>query len=267
MNSSRTILTVGVIGFGNMGESLARGIAKAGHKLLVIDKDQDKVRKGEESLGISSRNGALDRLFEEADMVILAVKPQDLDALLDAIVPYHGGKEIISIAAGKSLEALAEKLPDARLCRFMPSIASRVEKSFTAVSFPDVDEDFRERCLALARTSGEAIVVPERLIAAVIGVAGSGIAFVLDFIDAMARAGVREGLYYNDALRAVLQTLSGAVELLDQGKQHPQDLVNQVCSPGGTTIEGVMALEEKGFRHAVSEAVRASVTKARTMES
>ena len=257
-------MTIGMIGCGNMGQALGRGIVQAGHSLLVIDKDQDKVRAAEKTLGASSRVGALDRLMSESDLVIVAIKPQDLGPLLSDMAPLSAGKDIVSIAAGTPIAFFQEKLPDARVARYMPSIAARVGKGYTAVSLGHDDQDFREKCMQIAETSGQAIEVPEKLIPSIIGLSGSGIAFILDFIDTMAMGGVRSGLTYQASLAAVTQTMRGAVELLAETGTHPQELVSQVCSPSGTTIEGITALKESGFHSGVMNAVGAAIQKARS---
>ena len=258
---------LGIIGFGVMGEAFADGLARRqpGLRIAVYDV------KGERLSGAAGRSfsaaASASEVVRGSDLTILSVKPQDLAALLEELRPVSKGKRVISILAGKRIDTISAGLATEEVARFMPNIAATVGKSLVGVSFhPKATPGFREDSLSIASALGTPLEVPEKLLAAVTGVSGSGIAYVLTFVHAMALGGVAAGFDYETALRAAVGCMEGAVGLLASGS-HPVALASRVISPAGTTIQGIRALERGAFTASVMEAVEAAARRALEFES
>jgi pyrroline-5-carboxylate reductase len=260
---------IGIIGCGNMGEAILRGLHQKGMAKGIVVSElrsdrRDAIKKtyGVETL---SDNRAV---ASQVQVVILAVKPQELKGVLQEIAPaLEPSTLLISIAAGASLGAIASILAkDVRLIRAMPNIAALALESATALS-PGAEVSAAD--LAQAReifnAMGKTVIVSESLMDAVTGMSGSGPAYVSLFIEALADGGVRMGLPRKDALEMAIQTVLGTARLLTEQGEHPAHLKDRVASPGGTTIAGIAALEAKGFRGAVMEAVAAATQRSKEL--
>ncbi len=256
---------VGIIGYGNMGGALCRGLAKMGTAFAVSEKKSERVEalraeQGQESL-------PLKELAARCELLILAVKPQEAQALLEELKPLAAGRRFVSVMAGKPLSYFAAALPKAPVCRFMPNLAALAGKAAVGVSFADgADERFRGECLSVARALGEPFELPERLMAAFTGLSGSGIAFVFAFLHSLALGGVAAGIKYDDGLRIALAVAEGAVAALRTTGIHPVELMSQVASPAGTTIRGLERLESEGFGGIVMKAVEEAAARAQELE-
>jgi len=265
------------IGLGNMATAMVGGIIKAG---LVEKEDicgfdiSEAARKQAKAtfgigLGTDNKNA-----IDGADVVILAIKPQVAAAVLaeikDSLAP---DAIIVSIMAGKSIAWIAEQLRGAnasptqpKIVRAMPNLPALVGEGMSGVcrsaAVSDVEMD---KALRLLESFGRAEEIPETLIDAVIGVSGSAPAYVFIFIEALADAGVAAGMMREQAYRFASQAIIGSARMLQEGTGHPGELKDMVCSPGGTTIEAVKVLEEKGFRSAVIAAALAAVEKSKLL--
>ncbi len=258
---------LGIIGFGVMGEAFAAGLRRQepGLQIRVFDVKAEKLAPARARLGITPA-GSASEVVRQSDLTILCVKPQDRAAVLAEIKESSRGRRIISILAGTGIAALASGLATEQIARFMPNIAATKGKALIGVSFhSSAVKEFREECLSIARALGTPIEIKETLMAAMTGVCGSGIAFVLSFIHAMAQGGVAAGFDYGTALTVARGAVEGAVSLLADGA-HPMELVSHVTSPAGTTIAGIRALEKAGFTAAVMEAVEAASRRAQELE-
>ncbi len=258
--------TIGIIGFGVMGEAFAAGLAvrMPGVSILAHDVRPERVDAAV-SRGAKAAKNPSD-LLQQADMTILCVKPQDLDTLAAASRGAGQGRRVISILAGRKIQAIADTLGTQQVARFMPNVAATRGASLVGVAFhPAADRSLREDALAIAAALGSSIEIPEKLMAAMTGVSGSGIAFVFSFVHAMALGGVVSGFDYRTALTVATATLESAVALLREGT-HPMELASRVISPAGTTIQGVRALESGRLAATVMEAVEAAARKAAEME-
>ncbi|MCL2293901.1 MAG: pyrroline-5-carboxylate reductase [Spirochaetes bacterium] len=267
------IKNIGILGFGYMGKAIAKGVteAHADCNIFVYDKSKQKT----ENLFSSNieKTSSCKELFTSANTIIFAVKPQDIDKTLEEINLFSSeikifGKNIISVIAGKSISLLAQKIKTNNICRFMPNIAAQSRYSTTAVSFHEkADEEFKNNAVLIAESIGKAFVIPEKQIAAFTALSGSAIAFVFQFIHALAMGGVKTGISYDDSLKISAEVLKGAYETLKDTGKKPMDLVTAVSSPAGTTIEGLSALEEKAFNSTVIDAVSASFNRAIEIEN
>ena len=269
MTHERTFpLAVGFLGAGQMATALASAWAKAGlldpARSLAADPHADARAKFRAATGITA--GESNRaVLAACDVLVLAVKPQVMGAVLAEVKPAAGASHLfVSIAAGVTLDTLARGLGGAtRLVRVMPNTPCLVGASATgfapgATATPD-DAALVERLFAAV---GVAHRVPEHLLDAVTGLSGSGPAFVYLFIEALADGGVKCGLPRATAQALAAQTVLGAAQMVLQTGQHPGALKDAVASPGGTTIAGLHALERAAFRAAAIDAVEAASTRA-----
>lgn len=260
--------TLGIIGFGNMGEALGAGWSRAfpGRPWLALEKVPAAAARVQAAGGVLSAD--LDDLTGRADLLVVAVKPQDMAAFCAQLKPLlKPAHTVISLAAGLSLKYFEERLGHAQLARFMPNLAAKVGRCLVGVSFgPGLTEDRIDRVKDVAQALGGPLVVPEKLLAAVTGVSGSGLAFVFEFLDGLAMGGVREGLPYAQALDLALATVEGACALMRQTPDHPRAWVTRVTSPAGTTIEGMRVLAREGLAAAAAEAVSAASRRAQELE-
>jgi pyrroline-5-carboxylate reductase len=258
---------IGIIGFGIMGEAFATGLVRKHPETGVVAFDQkpDRLSAAAHMQGITVARSPAE-VFASTDLAIICVKPQDFPAFAESVREASRGASVISIMAGRKIQAVAEALGTDQVARFMPNISATKGASLIGVSFhPQASPRLREDALGVAAALGTGMEIQEKLMSAVTGVSGSGIAYAFQFAHALAQGGVVAGLDYRTALTAAIATLEGAVSLLKDGT-HPMELVSRVTSPAGTTIQGIKALEDAGFTAAVMEAVEASARKATEFE-
>jgi len=251
-----------------MGSAMARGVRAQFPEAAILVAEPDPA-KGETA---RTECGAVlvdspEELCRQAEILLLAVKPQYLDTVLAHYRPFSAGKRVISIAAGVKLDYFSATLATGQVVRFMPNLAASVGKSLVGVSpSAECTPEFHEQALAIARAVGGAIELPESSLAAFTGLCGSGIAYVFSFLHALALGGTKEGIAYPSSLEIALGTLEGACALVKETGEHPISLLSKVISPAGTTIQGVNALEEGGFTAAVMDAVERAGRRARELE-
>ncbi len=259
---------LGVIGAGNMGSALIRGLVKARRvsreSLRAYDPDPARQRQLK-AWKVAAVRDNLEVM--QAPVVVLAVKPQAAGAVLAQIGPAAGpGHLLISMVAGLPLARLEEALPQSRVIRTMPNTPLLVQEGATALAAGSraTPEDLA-LAVELFGALGKAVVVEERLLDAVTGLSGSGPAYAALFIEALADGGVKMGLPRQLALELAAQTVLGAARLALAQGLHPALLKDQVASPGGTTIAGLHALEQGGFRGVVMDAVQAATWRAQEL--
>lgn len=247
---------VTVIGVGNMGGAILDGLMAKGwatSDLATVDPAVESARSG-------IRHGTIEEMVPGADAVLVAVKPDAIAGLLGQVADHlDPDTVVISVAAGVSVATLEAALGTANpVARVMPNTPARVGRGVSIVSPGTHTGDDH---LALVRSLLEAVgiveVLPERLQDAATGVSGSGPAYVFAMVDAMIEAGVQQGLPRPVATRLTVQTFLGASTMLDAGT-HPVELREQVSSPGGTTVQGLRALDRHGLRPAIADAVEAA---------
>lgn len=264
-------MKAGFIGSGNMGSAMMRGILASGKctedEIMASDAMAGALTAIEKELGIlTSMDNKIVASF--ADVLFLAVKPQYYQEVIEEIRDVVTlDKIVVTIAPGKSLEWLQETfVKPVKIIRTMPNTPAMVREGMMGmcpgehVSKEDIAL-VRDICSGFSNTE----IVSENLMDVVTAVSGSSPAYVFMFIEAMADAAVAEGMPRAQAYKFAAQAVLGSAKMvLDTGK-HPGELKDMVCSPGGTTIEAVRVLEEKGLRSAVFEAVKACADKARGM--
>ncbi len=261
-------IAVGFLGAGQMATALAKGWSQAGMLDVPNCLASDPVKGAREAFTAATEirteesNG---RILNRWLPVVLAVKPQLMPAVLSEIRPALTPKHlIISIAAGITLAQLAEGLGEStRIVRVMPNTPALVGMSATAFAANSnatpVDVELVSR---LFGAIGVAFPVAEKLLDAVTGLSGSGPAYVYVMIEALADGGVLAGLPREIALRLAAQTVLGSAQMVLTTGRHPGELKDAVASPGGTTIAGLHALEQAGFRGAIMDAVLAASARA-----
>ena len=259
--------TFGFIGCGNMGGALARAIAKSvkGASLLLCDANAEKAELLAGEIGGASLS--LEEVVGKSDYLFLGVKPQTLPTLFDVLKPMLDARKtppvLVSMAAGVSLATLSEYAGgEVPVIRIMPTLPVAVGEGvilYTANAGVN-GEMLSDFCQALAK-AGVTDYIEEDKIDAASALSGCGPAFVYLFADALADGAVACGLSREKALLYASQTLAGAAEMLMTTGEHPATLKDAVCSPGGSTIEGVKALEEGAFRATTMQAVMASYEK------
>lgn len=260
-----------ILGSGNMGEALVKGLLRAGklppESLVCTDARAERREELQRRYGVRS-SGDNRAAAAGADIVVLAVKPQVMDALLEEIAPAVDAKKlVISIAAGVPIAAIARKLgAGVRIVRTMPNTPALVGAGATALARgPHATEQDLEQALALFEAVGVAVVVEEHHLDAVTGLSGSGPAFVFMAIEALADGGVKVGLARPVAMALAAQAVMGSAKLVLETGEHPGRLKDQVTSPGGTSIAGVHALEQHGFRAALIAAVEAATRRSKEL--
>jgi pyrroline-5-carboxylate reductase len=259
------------LGAGNMAEALLKSLVEAGTAAAAeITCAEPRAERREElrkryGVHVTADNVAA---TAHAEVVVLSVKPQQMDALLDQIAAaVDPRKLVISIAAGVPTTAIARKLgAGVRIIRCMPNTPALVGEGATALArgAHATDADLSQ-AVALFEAAGSAVVVDEHLLDAVTGLSGSGPAFVFLAIEALADGGVKMGLPRGVALALAAQTVLGAARLVLETGSHPGVLKDQVTSPGGTTIAGVHVLEASGFRAALIGAVEAATKRSKEL--
>jgi len=258
---------IGFIGGGAMGEAFIRGLLAQGadsQTIAVSEKNLERLGFLEKEYGIVSfrENGELARF---ADIVILAVKPQNL---LEAIESFSslitGDKILVSILAGVTRAKLKSLLPQgSKVIRAMPNTPVLVGAGVTVLA---ADEDITpaelQSVCEVFEAVGSVAVLPEDLLNAVTGLSGSGPAFVYLFIEALADGGVMAGLPREVACKLAAMTVKGAAMMVLESKLHPAQLKDMVASPGGTTICGLLEMEKAGVRGAVMQTVMSAAKRA-----
>ena len=264
--------TIGVIGCGHMGSAIVRGLLDAAYvkpaQLMACDQNSRVLRELEqEHPGVTGTEDALD-VAARCDMIILAVKPYVMAEVIQSIRPALNGKAVVSIAAGWTMARLSEALEGsgAACLRVMPNTPAMVGEGMTAVCAEHTlsPEDF-EFARGIFDAMGRTAVLHEAQFDGATAISGSSPAYVYMFIEAMADAGVREGLPRPTAYEMAAQAVLGSALMVLTTGEHPGALKDAVCSPGGTTIEAVAELERMGFRAAVLDAMAACARKSREM--
>ncbi len=247
-------MKVGFIGAGNMGGALLRAVGKTADEILVYDKDE---KKAEAFLTKNVRLSTPDEMIRACDFVFLGVKPNVIGAVLKEICGKVADTcTLISMAAGIDLETVTGGAKTDRVVRIMPNTPVGVgEGTVLYCKASGVDEKTEEDFLGMLKNAGKVDPIPEKLIDAAAALSGCGPAFVCMFAEALADGAVRCGLPRDKALLYAEQTILGTAKMMLASEKHPEELKDAVCSPGGTTIEGVLALEEGGFRAASANAV------------
>lgn len=263
-------MILGFIGCGNMANAMIKGILESKwieeESVFVSNRSQSKLDCLKENYKVYT---TLDNkeVASNADVLVLSVKPQMYEAVISEIKDVI--KEdalILTIAPGFTLERLKELFGNRKIVRSMPNTPAMVGQGMTAYVCNDLCDAKDEECIqGMLNCFGKCAAVSESQMDAVTAVSGSSPAYVYMFIEAMADAAVKEGLPRAKAIEFAAQAVLGSAQMVLDTKKHPGELKDMVCSPAGTTIEAVFALEKKGFRGTVMDAMEACASKSRGM--
>ena len=264
-------MKLGFIGTGNMAGAIMGGIIKneifrpediIGADISPAGREHVKETYG---INVTADNREAAR---KAEVLILSVKPQYYAGAIAEIRDCVSDDQlIITIAPGKTLAWLEEQFgKPVKIVRTMPNTPALVGEGMTAACVnPYVTEEEKAYALKILESFGKVEIVPEHLIDAVVAVSGSSPAYIFMFIEAMADAAVAEGMPRAQAYQFAAQAVYGSAKMVMETGKHPGELKDMVCSPAGTTIEAVRVLEERGFRSAVIEAMKACADVSRNM--
>jgi pyrroline-5-carboxylate reductase len=263
--------TIAFLGAGNMAEALMKGLLRAHvalpSEIICTDKRGERGPELTHKYGIRFEKENL-AAVRAASIVVLSVKPQAMNKLLEEIKPgLDESKLVISIAAGVPIEAIERKVGrGVRIIRTMPNTPALVGAGATALAPGEhATEADLAQAKALFEAVGMAVVVEEPLLDAVTGLSGSGPAYIFLIIEALADGGVKAGLARDQAQELAAQTVLGSAKLLIETGEHPGRLKDQVTSPGGTAIAGLHTLEAGGLRTTLMDAVEAATNRSREL--
>jgi len=259
---------IGMLGAGNMAGALIRGLlaskSVSPEQIVASDVRADHLKELEAKYGIKTFTDNR-KLASLSNLVVLAVKPQVIDRVLDQMADaFAPDTLLVSIAAGVPIRSLEARLPaHVRVVRAMPNTAAIALAGATGIAGGSraTPEDI-EVTQALFAAIGRSVVLDETLIDAVTGLSGSGPAYIMVMIEALADGGVKVGLHRDTALLLAAQTVYGSAKLLLETGEHPGRLKDMVTSPGGTAIAGLHTLETGGMRRTLIDAVEAATRRA-----
>lgn len=260
-------MKITIFGCGNMGGGIAQCLA--GHqKIFLYDHSADKIEALEKK-GYGKACRTAKEAIQASEMIILAVKPQNFQETADEIKKYlRKGQKVVSILTGISLASLKKSFPSADVIRMMPNLALLYGEGLIGVS---VDENFpakdKEALNKIFEPLGQIYWLPESKIDALTSLTGSGPAFFLIMLESMIDAGVAMGFTAKDAQQLVQKMVQGSLALLEKSEKHPGELKWQISSPGGTTIAGMMKLEEEALRSGIIKTFIAAYERARQLSS
>ena len=262
---------IGFIGAGQMAKSLAFGIANSNGddlQLFISDPNDAACESFASLIGDRSSVSRVNnnaKLVESSELVFLAVKPQYLETAL-ADVKFENNPLVVSIVAGVRMFQLERLTGISRIIRVMPNTPCQIGKGVSAIAAgPDVKSSETKLIKGILATVGAVVELEESLMDSVTGLSGSGPAYVFTFIEALIDGAVLTGMPRATARHLAIETVIGAASMLQQSEEHPAVLRDRVTSPGGTTIEGLKALEENSFRDAVMSAVQAATERSREL--
>ncbi|HXW67980.1 MAG TPA: pyrroline-5-carboxylate reductase [Dissulfurispiraceae bacterium] len=254
---------IGFIGGGKMAEALIKGISSKGNNNIFVSEPLQERRLFLQSEYRIKSTASNKEVADACRIIILAVKPQNMAAVLDDIAASITGENIVvSIAAGITLTFLRERLKTGKLVRVMPNTPALVQEGMSVLS---LCECFSEQDITAVReifmSVGKVLTLPEKYMNAVTALSGSGPAFIALFTEALVAAGHRMGLAREHATELALQTLIGTARLLETGMP-PEKLREMVTSPGGTTAAGLKTFEERELKNIVADALQAALKRA-----
>ena len=254
---------IGFIGAGNMGGALISGLLKdkTENNVFVYDVNEKLLNKFADNGAVPTSSIA--ELAKKSEYIVVAVKPNIYDKILNEIANTTYEGTVVTIAPGISVNYVKAKLPKCRVVRTMPNTPAMVSMGVTLVVNDD-NEDM-EDIVNIFKAVGEVYFIPEKMMDAGVALSGSSPAYVYAFINAMADGAALQGIPKKSAIEIAANTVIGSALMILKAGKHPMELLDNVCSPGGTTIEAVNVLKENNFESTVIKAMDACVKKANKM--
>ncbi|WP_310377326.1 pyrroline-5-carboxylate reductase [Flavobacterium sp.] len=253
-------MKVHIIGGGNLGVAIALGIAKfsQNNQVTITRRNTASILYLEKSgITVSADNT---HQIVDADVIILTIKPYQVDVVLNEILPLISNKTIASAVSGLDIETLQNKIGDANhAVRIMPNIAAQFGESATCIAFHDKNKNAAQNVISLFQDLGTAPIIDEKLMDAATVLGACGTAYALRYIRASMQAGIEIGFDSQTALAIAAQTVKGAAQMLLEEKVHPEQLIDRVTTPQGCTIVGLNEMEHNGFSSSLIKGIKTSL--------
>ncbi|XCY62213.1 pyrroline-5-carboxylate reductase [Streptococcus iniae] len=256
-------MKVGFIGVGKMASAIINGLKQTDHDIIISGSSLSRSKEIADNLQVAYANSHQE-LIDQTDFIILGIKPQVFETILK---PLTFKQPVMSMATGLNLERISQIVGDhLPLFRIMPNMNAQILQSTTAISYNElVDPALFVSAKEMVDSFGSCFSIAEKDFDTFTALAGSSPAYIYLFIEAMTKAGLKNGMPKEMALEIVSQTVATSAQQLLLGSEKPNDLIDKICSPGGTTIAGLMELEKQGLTHAVSSAIDKTIAKAKTL--
>lgn len=254
-------MKIHIIGGGNLGVAIALGISKytKDNQVLVTRRNTDAILYLEKNnIQISSNNT---NEIEQADIIILTVKPYQVESVLAEIAPKIKNQTVVSAVSGVAIATIQMAVGDNAVVRIMPNIAIQFGESATCISFEGKDKQAAEKVTSLFQKLGTAPVIEEKLMDAATVLGACGTAYALRYVRASMQAGIEIGFDSQTALAIAAQTAKGAAQMLLEEKIHPEQLIDRVTTPQGCTIVGLNEMEHQGFSSSLIKGIKTSLQK------
>ncbi|MEK4335658.1 MULTISPECIES: pyrroline-5-carboxylate reductase [Bacillus] len=259
---------IGFIGAGSMAESMIKGLLKSGimsnEDIIVTNKTNEKrLEELNARYGVKT-DFARSFIYEEADMLVFALKPKDAESGISEVRPHLNGQLIISILAGISIETIQHYAgAKTAVVRAMPNTSAAIQQSATGIAVSDeVTEAQKEKAVQLFETIGHVTVLDESQLNAVTAIAGSGPAFIYHLIEGMERGASELGMDQETAKLLICQMIAGAANMLQDSGKEPTELRKEITSEGGTTEAGLNTLASYQFEEAIVDCVKTATKRA-----
>lgn len=263
---------IGIIGIGQMGEAILKGIAtcKKFNKedIFIFDIDKEKLKNAQKRYKVSSAQN-ISEIVEKANLIIIAVKPKDVEKVLEEIKVNYNKNVLVSVAAGISTEFIESKFKfKVPVIRVMPNILCMIKEGISSICAGKYAQEKDVLDIVEVFSSiGETIIIDEKNIDAITALSGSGPAYISLIIEALSDAGVKVGLNRSLSLSLAVQTTLGTAKLIKEEKIHPTILKEMVTSPGGTTAAGLLELENGKTKAVIIKAVESAYKRAKEISS
>jgi len=249
--------TIGIIGCGNMGSSIARGMKENSsflfESVFLYDKDQKKMEEVAKATGFFQ--GEISQIVRGSDIIIIAVKPQDFDNLCTEIVTDIVDQTVVSVMAGITISYIEDKINSKiAIARVMPNMGALMAKGITAICHNEVLTDI-SAISNIFSCVGEVVLASEKDFDAITAISGSGPAYLFYLAESMIKAGIDLGIDPEMSKKLVVETLFGAATILKDGKVTPRELIEKVASRGGTTEAALNVFKNRGLDGIVIEAI------------
>lgn len=255
-------MNIGFLGAGNMGGAYIKALNK---EVLFFEPNKDRVdelEKNTKGKGVDT----LKELIDKSDIIVLGIKPQVLDIVLDELKNYDlSNKIIITMVVGVKIDHYKKYLGSIKIVRTMPNTPAQIGEGVTGVSFSDLTQLEKISVLEILESCGLVLEVDEEKLDIITAISGSGPAYVFTLINALADGGVRLGLTKAEAIKVASQTFLGSAKMVLETGLHPEILKDMVTSPGGTTAQGLSKMEEYRMRSGMIETAKATYDKAKEL--
>jgi pyrroline-5-carboxylate reductase len=260
-------MNIGVIGSGNMGGAYISALSDK--NLFFLELNDQRAKEVEAKYG-AKRVAGINEILEKSDFVIIAVKPDVVEKVLNEMKKYDlSDKVIISLVLGINIKFYEKVLGEGvKFVRVMPNTPTLIKKGICGYSFnKNISQVEEEKVREILKSTGEAVEVPEDKLDIVTALSGSGPAYVFLLINALAEGGVKLGMTKQDSLKFVLETFIGSASMIKETGMHPEQLKDMVTSPGGSTAAGLLKMEQNSVRKAMIETVIETYNKAKEFSS